>query len=215
MKETIVEVLSQDSNCRSSNVEIQQRSVEYLALSKVCNEDILVSRLCCGSIVVKLGFPCISIALHPLSHGRAFTCHADGPGWIPVERTNPHRPQTANLVVCRGMVSGLVPNDQDLLEMWLKYVIVFFIFVVCSKTTVLEEMPPFPERESSILAKLKAKKPSTDGLSTPRQHQLKASATATAASTDVDRSSSPSVSPLKKSMGSRQLSGLRVVVGCG
>lgn len=27
-----------------------------------------------------------------------------------------------------------------------------------SKATVLEEMPPFPERESSILAKLKKKK---------------------------------------------------------
>ncbi|CDS42785.1 AP 2 complex subunit alpha 2 [Echinococcus multilocularis] len=73
LKETIVEVLSQDSNYRSSNVEIQQRSVEYLALSKVVTEDILA--------------------------------------------------------------------------------------------TVLEEMPPFPERESSILAKLKAKKPESDGLS--------------------------------------------------
>lgn len=28
-----------------------------------------------------------------------------------------------------------------------------------SQATVLEEMPPFPERESSILAKLKKKKP--------------------------------------------------------
>ena len=45
LKETIVEVLSQDSNYRSSNVEIQQRSVEYLALSKVVTEDILVSML--------------------------------------------------------------------------------------------------------------------------------------------------------------------------
>lgn len=45
LKETIVEVLSQDSNYRSSNVEIQQRSVEYLALSKVVTEDILVSLL--------------------------------------------------------------------------------------------------------------------------------------------------------------------------
>ncbi|VDM33048.1 unnamed protein product [Hydatigera taeniaeformis] len=72
LRETIVEVLSQDSNYRSSNVEIQQRSVEYLALSKVVTEDILA--------------------------------------------------------------------------------------------TVLEEMPPFPERESSILAKLKAKKPESDSL---------------------------------------------------
>ena len=43
LRETIVEVLSQDSNYRSSNVEIQQRSVEYLALSKVVSGDILVS----------------------------------------------------------------------------------------------------------------------------------------------------------------------------
>lgn len=47
LKETIVEVLSQDSNYRSSNVEIQQRSVEYLALSRVVTEDILVSRCFC------------------------------------------------------------------------------------------------------------------------------------------------------------------------
>uniref|UniRef100_A0A5K3EID8 AP-2 complex subunit alpha n=2 Tax=Mesocestoides corti TaxID=53468 RepID=A0A5K3EID8_MESCO len=72
LKDTIVEVLSQDNNYRSSNVEIQQRSVEYLALSKFTTNDILA--------------------------------------------------------------------------------------------TVLEEMPPFPERESSILAKLKAKKPDSDGL---------------------------------------------------
>lgn len=31
--------------------------------------------------------------------------------------------------------------------------------------TVLEEMPPFPERESSILAKLKKKKPATANVS--------------------------------------------------
>jgi len=29
----------------------------------------------------------------------------------------------------------------------------------CVKATILEEMPPFPERESSILAKLKKKRP--------------------------------------------------------
>ena len=32
--------------------------------------------------------------------------------------------------------------------------------------TVLEEMPPFPERESSILAKLMKKKPSASGVRT-------------------------------------------------
>lgn len=54
LKETIVEVLSQDSNYRSSNVEIQQRSVEYLVLSKIVTEDILVSSwfvLFCASVL--------------------------------------------------------------------------------------------------------------------------------------------------------------------
>jgi len=31
--------------------------------------------------------------------------------------------------------------------------------VMSVKATILEEMPPFPERESSILAKLKKKRP--------------------------------------------------------
>lgn len=31
--------------------------------------------------------------------------------------------------------------------------------LICGKATVLEEMPAFPERESSILAKLKKKRP--------------------------------------------------------
>lgn len=31
--------------------------------------------------------------------------------------------------------------------------------LICAKATVLEEMPAFPERESSILAKLKKKRP--------------------------------------------------------
>ena len=33
------------------------------------------------------------------------------------------------------------------------------VLVVLIKATILEEMPPFPERESSILAKLKKKRP--------------------------------------------------------
>ncbi|VUZ40447.1 unnamed protein product [Hymenolepis diminuta] len=86
LKKTIVEVLTQDNNYRSSNVEIQQRSVEYLALSKVVTEDILA--------------------------------------------------------------------------------------------TVLEEMPPFPERESSILAKLKAKKPESDILTGGVKPNTKAIASA-------------------------------------
>ncbi|KAL5110403.1 AP-2 complex subunit alpha-2 [Taenia crassiceps] len=99
LKETIVEVLSQDSNYRSSNVEIQQRSVEYLALSKVVTEDILA--------------------------------------------------------------------------------------------TVLEEMPPFPERESSILAKLKAKKPESDGLSSSAKAGERSQQKATSAG-DTEK---PSLNP--------------------
>ncbi|VDN16243.1 unnamed protein product, partial [Dibothriocephalus latus] len=41
LKESIVEVLGQDSNYRSSDVEIQQRSAEYLALSRVATQDVL------------------------------------------------------------------------------------------------------------------------------------------------------------------------------
>ncbi|CAI2729014.1 unnamed protein product [Schistosoma spindalis] len=71
IKSDIQSVLQNDSNLRSSNVEIQQRATEYLALSRIATDDVLA--------------------------------------------------------------------------------------------TVLEEMPPFPERHSSILAKLKAKNPNTDG----------------------------------------------------
>ncbi|CAL8070129.1 unnamed protein product [Calicophoron daubneyi] len=70
IKPDVQEVLMNDSNLRSSNVEIQQRAVEYLTLSRVATDDVLA--------------------------------------------------------------------------------------------TVLEEMPPYPERESSILAKLKAKNPSSE-----------------------------------------------------
>ncbi|KAM7538001.1 hypothetical protein Aperf_G00000061747 [Anoplocephala perfoliata] len=94
LKGTITEVLSQDSNYRSSNVEIQQRSVEYLALSKVVTEDILAA--------------------------------------------------------------------------------------------VLEEMPPFPERESSILAKLKAKKPESDILA---DSKASSKAAASAATNDAEKPS--------------------------
>ncbi|OON14119.1 adaptin region [Opisthorchis viverrini] len=70
IKADIQDVLMNDSNLRSSNVEIQQRATEYLALSRIATDDVLA--------------------------------------------------------------------------------------------TVLEEMPPFPERESSILAKLKAKNPNSE-----------------------------------------------------
>ena len=33
------------------------------------------------------------------------------------------------------------------------------MYILLVKATILEEMPPFPERESSILAKLKKKRP--------------------------------------------------------
>lgn len=41
------------------------------------------------------------------------------------------------------------------------------------QATVLEEMPPFPERESSILAKLKKKKPSSVQEPTEGKEQAK------------------------------------------
>ena len=50
---------------------------------------------------------------------------------------------------------------------WMYSVFTNRLFIWCynllifSQATVLEEMPPFPERESSILAKLKKKKPSS------------------------------------------------------
>ena len=37
------------------------------------------------------------------------------------------------------------------------------------QATVLEEMPPFPERESSLLAKLKKKKPAVGGTAEERR----------------------------------------------
>lgn len=39
------------------------------------------------------------------------------------------------------------------------HIVLYHVYLLTSsKATVLEEMPPFPERESSILAKLKKKK---------------------------------------------------------
>ncbi|EUB58662.1 AP-2 complex subunit alpha-2 [Echinococcus granulosus] len=115
LKETIVEVLSQDSNYRSSNVEIQQRSVEYLALSKVVTEDILA--------------------------------------------------------------------------------------------TVLEEMPPFPERESSILAKLKAKKPESDGLSS----SVKTSDRIQQKATSANDTEKPPVAPGNNGTAEADLLGLGLI----
>lgn len=45
---------------------------------------------------------------------------------------------------------------------WCFYILLHcFIHFVSFQATVLEEMPPFPEKESSILAKLKKKKGSS------------------------------------------------------
>lgn len=42
------------------------------------------------------------------------------------------------------------------------------------QATVLEEMPPFPERESSILAKLKKKRPdNVNNAIEPKDHPIK------------------------------------------
>ena len=48
-----------------------------------------------------------------------------------------------------------------ILPLW---VWLWFLFMFSLKATVLEEMPPFPERESSILAKLKKKKQEKAGI---------------------------------------------------
>ena len=42
------------------------------------------------------------------------------------------------------------------------------------QATVLEEMPPFPERESSILAKLKKKKPTVAESTENKEHKMPA-----------------------------------------
>ena len=42
------------------------------------------------------------------------------------------------------------------------------------QATVLEEMPPFPERESSILAKLKKKKPTVAESAENKEHKMPA-----------------------------------------
>lgn len=46
IKSDIQSVLQNDSNLRSSNVEIQQRATEYLALSRIATDDVLVSLFC-------------------------------------------------------------------------------------------------------------------------------------------------------------------------
>ena len=51
----------------------------------------------------------------------------------------------------------------------------FYICLPLShQATVLEEMPPFPERESSILAKLKKKKPTAVEPTENKEHKMPA-----------------------------------------
>lgn len=52
-------------------------------------------------------------------------------------------------------------------------------------------MPPFPERESSILAKLKQKKPAT---ADPNQRSASAAVTAAASASKVEEAAAPSSS---------------------
>ncbi|GAA29663.2 AP-2 complex subunit alpha, partial [Clonorchis sinensis] len=107
IKADIQDVLMNDSNLRSSNVEIQQRATEYLALSRIATDDVLA--------------------------------------------------------------------------------------------TVLEEMPPFPERESSILAKLKAKNPNSE---------VPMNKSETTAPTDATTPSTPRLAQLAKVRGEVDLLGL-------
>jgi len=51
--------------------------------------------------------------------------------------------------------------DVELQQRALEYLQLSSITSTDVLATVLEEMPPFPERESSILAKLKKKKPAS------------------------------------------------------
>ncbi|XP_071122476.1 AP-2 complex subunit alpha-2-like [Mytilus galloprovincialis] len=78
--------------------------------------------------------------------------------------------------------------------------------------TVLEEMPPFPERESSILAKLKKKKPSSvpDGPEEKKEHKLPQAQM----SNNIEVHALPAISaaslstPIASSTGSADLLGL-------
>lgn len=46
IKPQVQDVLKNDSNLRSSDIEIQQRAVEYLALSRTASDDFLVRLFC-------------------------------------------------------------------------------------------------------------------------------------------------------------------------
>ena len=42
IKDEIQDILKNDSNLRNSDVEIQQRTMEYLTLSKIATDDVMV-----------------------------------------------------------------------------------------------------------------------------------------------------------------------------
>ncbi|XP_052065522.1 AP-2 complex subunit alpha-2-like isoform X6 [Mytilus californianus] len=70
--------------------------------------------------------------------------------------------------------NNLKNSDVELQQRSVEYLQLSTVASLDVLATVLEEMPPFPERESSILAKLKKKKPSSvpDGPEEKREHKL-------------------------------------------
>ena len=69
-----------------------------------------------------------------------------------------------------------------------KTVVCVCVMCLLIKATILEEMPPFPERESSILAKLKKKRPDKVANNTIEPRGLNATA---AADGDTTQPSAP------------------------
>lgn len=70
--------------------------------------------------------------------------------------------------------NNLKNSDVELQQRSVEYLQLSTVASLDVLATVLEEMPPFPERESSILAKLKKKKPSSvpDASEEKREHKL-------------------------------------------
>lgn len=59
-----LQVLKSDNNLRNSDVELQQRSVEYLQLSTVASTDVLVSRWTSLAILIQWQWKLISTQLN-------------------------------------------------------------------------------------------------------------------------------------------------------
>lgn len=71
---------------------------------------------------------------------------------------SPVEPFLNLVLLCDRMLSLLLNAATFSPHTWWDDTLYILIYSVPPQATVLEEMPPFPERESSILAKLKRKK---------------------------------------------------------